>query len=150
MLSLTHSLVSLPFGLYLDHPLLILIVTFGFHLACDTLLHWNIYPRHFSSYPYFLIALDIGGGVVLAAALVGPHALLSLPLLAALLGGNLPDVLQAAWEFTPVTRRKYWPSLLRTFFHFHDRIQRETTNVAAGLISQIALGGISVLLLLLH
>lgn len=146
MLSISHTLASLPFGVFTDNVLLALVGAFVFHLFCDSLLHWNIYPPNFKRYPYEWVALDVLGGVVAAWLLVG-HTISAPSVLAAIVGGNLPDVLHGLWEFAGHERREKLPLFMKRFFYFHNRIQRETPHVARGLISQIIVVSLSVLLL---
>lgn len=139
MLSLTHTLISLPFASYLDAPVLIFMSAFVFHFFADTLLHWNIYPDHFKRYPYGLIALDVAAGVVLSWLWLG-SAVLSVPVVAAIAGGNAPDILQALWDKLPLSIRTNRFALpISRAARFHDRLQRETTNKLHGLAWQIVL-----------
>jgi len=149
MLSIAHTLASLPFGVYLQNPLLILILTFAFHLFLDTLLHWNIYPRDFKRYPFLLVALDVGGGLLVAWLLLGTDIFLSAPIIAAIIGGNLPDVLHAFWEFLSPSQQTRLPKLIQGFFHFHHDLQRETNDIARGLVSQVIIVALSIILLLI-
>ena len=148
MLSLAHTLISLPLGIYLENPWLILLGAIVVHLLCDMLLHWNIYPNDYPRFPYGLVALDVGGGVVLAALLVGPE-IFSLPVLVAIAGGNLPDVLHsllviAGGEKNP----RRFPRTVNHPFWLHHRIQHETRDVARGLASQIILVTLAILVTL--
>lgn len=136
MLSVAHTLASLPFGIYLDQPLLIFIAAFIWHLFCDTLPHWNIYPDQFAKYPYHLVAVDVLGGLIIAWLLLGDRAL-TIPILAAIAGGNAPDIIHGLWDFVPATVKQHL-SWLQPWFHWHDRLQVETNHIPAGLVSQIA------------
>lgn len=146
MLSLVHTLISLPFGVYFKNPLLILLSTFIFHLLADTLLHWNVYPEQFKKWFYPLAALDVISGIILAWFVMGDK-FFTTPILLAILGGNLPDILQGLWDLTP-TRLKQKLSYFKPAFHFHDRLQLETKSVSRGIIWQIAL--IALALFLVH
>jgi hypothetical protein len=145
MLSLAHTLISLPFGIFLDNPVLIFFAAFFGHFLCDTLLHWNIYPQNFKRYPVLLVALDILSGLVVAYVVLG-SAFLSLPVLAAIAGGNMPDILHGFWEMLSPRQKKAFPSLLRTGFIWHEKVQLETHHVAPGLISQVVLVAVSLYL----
>lgn len=138
MLSATHTLISLPFGIFLQNPLIIFSAAFVFHLFSDTLLHWNIFPYKYKRYPFQLVTIDILAGLILAWMFVG-NDLISLPVLAAIAGGNAPDVLSTLWDMTKQRQRSRWLIWAAPFFNFHDRLQFETTNAAKGLISQIIL-----------
>ncbi|MEK7498984.1 MAG: hypothetical protein AAB649_00065, partial [Patescibacteria group bacterium] len=87
MLSFSHTLISLPFGLTLTNPLLIFIAAFLMHLISDMFLHWNIYPHHYKSYPFFRVGVDVLSGLVFSYLLLS-NALFTLPVLAAIAGGN--------------------------------------------------------------
>lgn len=137
MLSLSHTIISLPFAIVLNNPVLIFLAAFVWHIFCDTLLHWNIYPRVGHRYPRELVALDIGAGLLLGWFCTG-DAFFSLPVLAAIAGGNAPDILHGLWDmFTPP--KAGLPPIIRAAFTFHDRSQLETNSAAAGLISQATL-----------
>lgn len=148
MLSTFHTIISLPFGLALYNPFLIFACAFVAHLFSDTLLHWNIYPHHYKKYPFGLVALDVLGGIAVSYALLGNYVL-SVSILAAIAGGNAPDVLHAFWSFLQEPTRKQAPTWVRKAFAFHERIQRETESAPLGLISQIIVGGLAAILVLL-
>jgi hypothetical protein len=135
MLSVAHTITSLPIGMYLSNPLFIFVAAFLLHLFTDTLLHWNIYPYNFKRYPYELVALDIGSGIFISWLLLG-NTLLTLPILIAIAGGNAPDVLHGLWDLLPEHRRQQSPRWVRNWFRFHDHLQLETTRPARGLIWQ--------------
>lgn len=148
MLSLTHTIVSLPFGVYLQNPALIFAAAFLFHLLTDSLLHWNIYPRLYPRFPYRLVALDVIGGLGIAWLLLGDQVITP-KVMAAIAGGNAPDVLHSLYWLTspnkPLARPLAW---LKPFFSFHHKIQRETDNIILGLASQIALIALTITLIL--
>lgn len=146
MLALTHTLVSLPFGVYLENPLLIFSSAFVWHLVCDTFLHWNIYPDNFKKFPTLLIALDVGGGILIAWLITGP-SFFTVPILVAILGGNMPDIVQGIWEVLLTEKQRQRLSRINLFFRFHYDLQYETTNVANGLLAQIILIATSLVLL---
>ncbi len=149
MLAISHTLISLPFGLYLENPLLIFITAFIFHLFADTFLHWNIYPEQFKRYPYGLVALDVLGGLFMSRLLVG-EAVFTLPVLLAIAGGNAPDVIQALWDMIPPKTRNSYFAWAMPFFHFHDHLQLETTHVGRGLVWQIVFVLLASTLIYLH
>src|SRR5687768_14771650 len=108
MLSLSHTLISLPFAYYLDNPILIFIAAFIFHLFADTLLHWNLFPAQSKKFFYPLVAVEILAGLLLTWLLVGED-ILTLPVLAAVAGGNAPDVIHQLWFLlTPEQHRRYF------------------------------------------
>ena len=146
MLSVAHTLISLPFGVYLENPIFIFLAAATFHFFCDTLLHWNIYPDEMKKYPVVAVASDVIGGVVVAWLLVG-SSLFTLPILAAIAGGNAPDVLHGLWELLSKRQQKTAPQWVQKTFAWHDGLQLETKNVAAGLVSQITLVIVALLLL---
>lgn len=144
VLSLTHTLISLPFAFYLENPLLIFLAAFVMHLLADTFLHWNIYPYRFKRYPYELVALDVAGGVVLAWLLTGEQ-LFTLPVLLAIAGGNAPDILHGVWEVAGKNIQDRYFNWAKPLFRFHDHLQLETTSVPRGLAWQVVFGIIAVL-----
>ncbi|MBI3273953.1 MAG: hypothetical protein HYZ69_02310 [Candidatus Colwellbacteria bacterium] len=146
MLSFTHTLISLPFAVYLNNPVLIFLAAFVFHFFADTLLHWNIYPPQFKRYPFVLVAIEIGAGLIAAWLLTGEQ-FFTIPMWAAIIGGNLPDVIQGLWDFTPKKYQDKQLGWLKPVFVWHDKLQLETPSVAWGLLSQIILIAIAVALI---
>ncbi|MEX2054557.1 MAG: hypothetical protein WD972_00105 [Candidatus Andersenbacteria bacterium] len=138
MLSLTHTLVSLPFAFYFDNVFLVFFAAVVFHFFCDTLLHWNLYPEESGAAFIPLVALEIALGVVAAWLLVG-NLIFTLPVLLAIAGGNFPDVLHQLWNMLGPGRQAKWFSWATPAFDWHERLQLETSHVGHGLIWQIIL-----------
>jgi hypothetical protein len=137
MLSLAHTIISLPFGFYLDKPLVIFILAAGLHFIADMLPHWNVYPQNFPRFPYGLVAFDVFGGLVFALVLTGAD-FFTLPVLAAIAGGNAPDVIHSLWMILGGEKNpRKFPRWTNRFFKFHERIQFELVSPARGLISQV-------------
>jgi hypothetical protein len=120
----------------MENPVVIFLLAVVLHFAADALPHWNIYPQNYSRFPYELVALDVIGGLLAAYAFVG-NDIAAPPILAAIIGGNAPDVAHSLWFISG--RRRPLPGWLETFFVFHDRIQFELPRPADGLISQAIL-----------
>lgn len=97
------------------------------------------------SYPFVWIALDVVSGLG-ASYLIAGNAVLTISVLSAIAGGNMPDVLHAFWSFMGKKRQKHAPKTVRRFFTFHESFQRETDSVPRGLVSQIILGGLAILI----
>lgn len=136
MLSLSHTIISLPFGLAFTNPLIIFLGAFLMHLVSDMFLHWNIYPHHFKRYPFFLVGLDVISGLI-ASYIILNNSLFTIPILTAIAGGNAPDVLHAFWSFLGKTRQKHAPAFVQWAFRFHEIIQRETESPLIGGLWQI-------------
>lgn len=136
MLSFTHTLISLPFAYYFDSPLLIFIAAFVFHLVADTFLHWNLFPEQSKQFFYPLVAVEITLGLVIATLLVG-RDIATLPVMAAIAGGNAPDIIHQLWFLLSVPQRRKYFSWAQPAFDFHDNLQHETAHVARGLVSQV-------------
>lgn len=147
MLSAAHTIISLPFGLLFTNPLMAFGGALLMHLFSDTLLHWNIYPHQYKKYPVFLVSIDILSGLIASYAILNTTAL-SIPVLAAIAGGNAPDVAHALWSFTSSTTKKHAPMWMRSVFQFHEDIQRETQSPLAGGLSQVILCSIAIVLTL--
>ncbi len=145
MLSVSHTIISLPFGLLLNNPFISFCATFCMHLLSDMMLHWNIYPHHYKKYPYIQVAIDIASGLLLAYALLDTR-MFSLPILAAIAGGNAPDVLHGVWSFMPSAAKARAPKWVKSWFSFHKRIQWETDSPLVGGLSQIIVGGLAIML----
>lgn len=137
MLSLTHTLISLPFAFLFENPFVIFAGAFIFHLFADTLLHWNIYPEVFKRWFYPLAALDVSLGLVLAWLLTG-NTFFTWPILLAIFAGNVPDIMQGLWDLAGPSWQKHL-SFAKPFFDFHDRLQLETKDPVRGLVWQAAL-----------
>lgn len=136
MMSLAHTLISLPFGVFLENPIIIFVAAFLFHLFSDTLLHWNFYEHHKPFYP--LVAFDVTAGLLLAYIIMGDQVI-TIPILAAIAGGNAPDIVHSLWDMAGKTRQKKLPKAIQRFFIFHNKLQHETPYVLRGLLSQIIL-----------
>lgn len=138
MLALTHALISLPFAYYFDNLLVIFVAAFVFHLFADTLLHWNLYPEQAGKYFNVLVVLDVGAALLLSW-LVTRDQFFTLPVLVAIAGGLAPDALhQGAELLRPLWQPRRVP-LLKQWLRFHENLQLETTQIAAGLIWQVVL-----------
>lgn len=145
MLSLAHTLISLPFAYYLENPFLIFIAAFVFHLFADTLLHWNLFPEQSKQLFYPLVAVEVLGGIVATWLLVGSD-ILTMPVLVAIAGGNAPDVIHQFWDFlTPKQRQRYFAWIMPAF-KFHSDLQSETLSFSKGVVSQVILVAIAAVL----
>lgn len=147
MLSLSHTLISLPLGVYFQNPVLIFLAAFITHLACDAVIHWNIFPHHYRRFPYSLIALDVLAGPLIAYLFLGQH-LFTAPIMAAILGGNAPDVLHTTWIILRQHGHARYLNWLNPFFYWHHRWQVETTHLGLGLIPQLLMIAFSLVLVL--
>lgn len=146
MLSISHTIISLPLGIIFQNPIIAFVAAFYMHLVCDHLLHWNIYPHKMKRYPFEWVALDVIGGIFFSYLIMGQQ-FFSLSILAAIAGGNMPDVLHGIWSFLRPSQQQKFPLWVHTWFTFHERIQRETDSVPAGLVSQVTLSGIAIILI---
>lgn len=147
MLSLSHTIISLPFGLIFASPLAAFAGAFIMHLVSDMFLHWNIYPHHYKKYPFFLVGMDVLSGLVVSYLLLS-NTFFTLPVLAAIAGGNAPDVLHAFWSFMGKKKQQMTPRFVQAAFKFHEDIQWETESPLVGGLSQILVGGIAIILTL--
>ena len=114
MLSVIHTIISLPLAEYLHSWFLIFVTAVLLHLLADTTLHWNIMPNQFKRFPYGLVFLDVAAGLILAWLLVGKD-IFTLPYLAAIVGGNITDLLHVTWDSAPKYHSKF-PRILKQFF----------------------------------
>lgn len=135
MLSVTHTIVSLPVGVHVPQPVLAFGIAFLLHLFVDTLLHWNIYvDKH--RWPYFWTAVDVLGGLAVAYLLLS-QKILTAPVLAAILGGNLPDIwggVAGLWQRLGGKAVDYEQH--SAFLRFHAGLQHETSSPWKGLVWQ--------------
>ncbi|HSX24373.1 MAG TPA: hypothetical protein VLG69_00175 [Candidatus Andersenbacteria bacterium] len=145
MLSLAHTIISIPFGIIFQNPLLAFLSAFIMHFICDRFLHWNIYPHKMPTYPFIWIAFDVVLGLGLAYLIAG-NTVFTISILAAILGGNMPDILHAFWSMLTIHQKKVFPRFITSYFNFHESIQRETDSIPRGLISQIVLGIIAIII----
>lgn len=139
MLAVTHTLASAAVGAQVDHPVFAFALAFLLHLFADTILHWNIYVEQ-HRWPYVWVALDLLGGFFLAYLLAGER-LVTAPIIAAIVGGNLPDI--TAGTLTLLKRR----TTADPFHRFHEGLQNETTNPSKGLVWQVVFALFAVILL---
>ena len=147
MLSAAHTIISLPFGLLLQHPAFSFIAAFCMHILCDMMLHWNIYPHHYKRYPFVRVAIDIGSGLLLAYFILG-NSFFALPVLSAIAGGNAPDVLHGIWSFLSDPAKKRIPAWIQKWFFIHEKVQWETESPLLGGLSQIIIGGAAIIIVL--
>ncbi|PIT98365.1 MAG: hypothetical protein COT71_01120 [Candidatus Andersenbacteria bacterium CG10_big_fil_rev_8_21_14_0_10_54_11] len=147
MLSLAHTLISLPLAAYLHHPLMIFFAAIILHFLADTILHWNIFYDEYEHYPYTAISLDVLGGILAAYVIVG-HSLPANSAIAAIAGGNAPDVLDGIWSLLKKTPARPLLAWLQPYFSFHDKLQHETYNKRAGLLTQAAAVSFAIILVL--
>lgn len=147
MLSIAHTLIALPFAVYLDNPIIIFVAAFVFHIFSDTFLHWNIFPQDYKGFPYHIVALDVLGGLVLAWLIIG-NAIFTWPFLIAIAGSNAPDVFHSLWLIIQKGKYQKILSWAKPFFNFHDHLQIETHDIKKGLVFQILFSIIAVYLVL--
>lgn len=147
MLSVTHTITSAALGAQMGSPISAFGAALLLHFLLDSLRHWNIYlDRH--RWPYFWTALDVTGGLFFTFLLI-PNRFLDPPVLAAIIGGNLPDIdhgLLDLWNTLRV-RRGRTPRVSALRRRFHHAIQFETLRPVEGLAWQVLLIVGSVLLL---
>jgi len=149
MLSTTHTIMSVAIGAQMERAPLAFLTAFLLHLLADTLLHWNIYTdRH--RWPYFWAMLDVCGGIV-AAYWIAPDRFFTAPMLAAVVGGNLPDLwangvdvlrrLRAGLARAQAARRpaSSLRRLHQSLLDVHDALQYETMSPTRGLAWQVLL-----------
>lgn len=143
MLSAAHTLLSLAFGMYIENPIIIFASAFTFHLFADTVLHWNIYPDRWGKLFYPLAIFDVTSGVALAWAIMG-NQFFTWPILIAIAGGNMPDILHTFWEMIPRRTRRDYLKVLQPAFQLHDSLQLETKKPLRGLYWQIILVALAI------
>lgn len=142
MLAVTHTITSAAIGTQVQSVPFAFAIAFVFHFFADTLLHWNIYTdRH--RWPYAWIVLDVFGGLLIAYWLM-PDRFLSPPVLAAIIGGNLPDIWGGGLEALQRLFPRYGPFLDRLYDPFHEKLQNETLNLWKGSVWQAILLVVSV------
>ena len=134
MLAVTHIITSAAIGAQVSSTPFAFSLAFLFHLFLDTLLHWNIYiDKH--RWPYFWVVVDVLGGL-LATYWLTSEQFFSTPMLAAVLGGNLPDITAGISDLLKRSKGG--------FLRFHEGIQNETSSPWKGLRWQVALVALSV------
>lgn len=129
MLALTHTVTSAVIGTKIGNPVLCFVLGLALHYLEDSFLHWNFFP-HKHKYIKLWAFLDVLSGLVLSW-LIFREIFFTIPVLAAVFGGLLPDVI----SFGAPTFGWNW---LNPNWHknFHDTIQKETEIPWKGLISQ--------------
>ncbi len=141
MTAIAHTLMSLPFGLYLESPVIIFLTALVFHLFADTLLHWNIFPFQFKRYFHLLALIDVTTAFGLSWLILGSD-IWSIAVWAAIIGGNIADAGSVLWE-TAKPRLQDKLAWARPAFHVHTMLQLETVSLSRGLIWQAVLVAIS-------
>lgn len=144
MLSAAHTLVSLPFGIYFNSLWVIFALSFLWHFILDMLPHWNLYTEDYDRHPrlfYVMAVVDVISGIVIARLLYGP-VVFTTPLLVAIIGGNMPDILHTLYD-NYWTRKQKWLKRIEPFFRYHEKIQWELKSMWVGLVSQVVVVGIA-------
>lgn len=137
VLAVTHTLASAAIGTAVPNAPAAFGIAFVVHLLSDALLHWNIYPGKHRPLVLWVV-LDVLGGLFLVYWLA-PERFFTAPVLAAILGGNLPDIHAGVWTVLNLPKDR--------FLRFHSRIQRETEHPARGLVWQGVLIALSLWIL---
>ena len=135
MLSLAHTITSLPLAVYLDNPILIFFTAILLHLLMDSIYHWNVDPNDGGTYPYAAAFIDVTIGIIGAQYIIG-ESFFTWKVLAAIAGGNMPDILHSIWFQLGPNYRPNWLLKLKPVFDFHEKIQFETRQIIPGLIPQ--------------
>jgi hypothetical protein len=138
MLSAAHTLISLPFGIWLDNGSLIFLAAFVSHFLSDSLTHWNVYPAQWKKKFYAAATVDVVMGLVLAWFFLGER-FFTLPIWLAIAGGNMPDILQESWHLVSPRNQQRYFAWAKPFFRIHEKLQKETVSVSHGLIWQVIL-----------
>lgn len=126
VLAVTHTITSAAAGTAVPSVPFAFGIALLLHLLLDTFLHWNFYRERCRPIAVYG-ALDLAAGLALTFLILGERALAP-PVLAAVLGGALPDI-WTMFHAAPSGRP-------RGFHRFHDRLQLETTSIPRGLMSQ--------------
>lgn len=134
---MTHMLTSAAIGAHVESVPFAFSLALLFHFFADTLLHWNIYTeRH--RWPYVWVAADVIAALVLTYWLV-PETFFTAPMLAAMIGGNLPDIWCGILDVLIRLLPRRAQTFHRLFIPFHEKLQNETLNPAKGLAWQVVL-----------
>lgn len=137
MLAVTHTVTSAAIGAHVQSVPFAFGIALVFHLLADTLLHWNIYTdRH--RWAYGWIVVDVLGGLLLTYWLI-PERFATAPVLAAILGGNLPDIWHGGLDVLQHIAPRHARMLRRFFIPFHEKLQHETLSPVRGLAWQAVL-----------
>ncbi len=143
MLAITHTLASIPFGIYLQNPIYIFLSAMAMHFVLDSILHWNIQIEKNKRYPYEHVTIDVLGGISIGWLMLG-NQIFTPNILIAIAGGLAPDILHGLWFITKRKTRKRYLKWLNAPFTFHEKIQNETPNVIKGMVWQIVVIAIAI------
>lgn len=138
MLAFSHTIVSAAIGDSVNNAPTAFALGVAGHFFCDWLLHWNFYP-HKHKHIGLLAAGDVAAGLGAAYFLLGAD-FWKWPVLAAIFGGLLPDMI----AFTAY----FFKFRVPYFSAFHDNMQNETESFWKGMISQIAVIALSIFFIL--
>ena len=137
MLAISHTIVSATIGNEISNPAVAFGVAFVGHFVCDSFLHWNFFP-HKHKHIALLAIGDVLVGLIVVYLLLG-SSFWNLPVLSAILGGLLPDIISFCSYLLKIK--------IPFFSKFHDGIQRETEVFWRGMISQVIVISISLLVI---
>ncbi len=136
MLSTAHTIISVTLATFSPHPALVFVQAFTIHFVADKVLHWNFLIDDQHNYPIIPGLADASLGVLFAWVIIG-NQIFSPVYIAAILGGNLPDIIVGLWHITHPHRHKPTQKIIKLFYSFHNRVQTETTKIIPGLFFQV-------------
>lgn len=126
MMAVTHTITGAAVGVAVPSAPVALTLGVLLHLLLDSLTHWNFYPFYHRQI-LLLSFFDVAAGVLLTYLFLGERTF-TLPVLAGMLGGNLPDV----WSFVGQALKIRLP----VFDRLHNHLQWETLSLPRGFVSQ--------------
>lgn len=155
MILTTHAIVGAAAGRLVSNPLLAFALGFVSHFLIDAIPHWgyplaslirdekNLLQKDMAMNRWFLrdlaiMAVDFCSGVILAIFIFQGKAgfiNFSLPLLAGVMGGVLPDALQFAYF---KIRRRPLVDLQKLHIRFHLNHTKNIPALPYGILSQVA------------
>ncbi len=125
MLAATHTIVGATIGTHTDSITLAFILGFISHFILDVIPHWS-----FKITELFKAGIEFGIGLLIAFLLVLNSNIELLPVIAGIIGANLPDIIV-------IIILNFFPKYKNNFFtKFHSKIQKEI-SFWPGIASQI-------------
>ncbi len=144
MLAATHTLAGAAIGTVIPHPFFSFFLGLLSHYFLDTFPHWNLYVgnNNKNSFPYFGALADLGIGIFFSLIFLREN-ILQFSIILGIFGANLPDIISALWSMLRFPKKNI-------FFRFHRKIQKETQNIAYGLISQIIVWVLAIIIFIFY
>lgn len=126
MLVLPHVATGTALGVLIGDPLIVIPAAIASHFVLDAIPHWQetLAPYHPTWKTYLRIPIDIALSVVLVILAAYTHLEILPAILLGALFASIPDI-----DIITVKLPKLRRSLIRRYWNWHCKIQRETPSL---------------------